>query len=403
MRQLAILHELSAAEPYVDSQTILQRMGMNYRRKLAWGERQLPGTPKRQSVCSALRALPAEAELFVFRSCPVRVWIDRLVTLYLDGSPVPAREERAGEIYEKIVCAVPRLTAKDGDKDGAWRELQLWGYDLETPLINAFPAITSGWSGTSVSGASSASWNEAQEVETLFNQFMGESAGAEKVVLRSVNDIDACARVQDALSAIGEVSDLILTDIAINVRHVCIMDYARWPSMEESEYREIGSSMSRHNVPGVIFLARSTLESIEETVEALYHEALHRKLGNALGEWRILKVEYEWRESPRFKCAWNPAYSWNTNEWSFDRTLDAYHVYGHLICFYGAVLEHGSYASAIRARVAHERRSVSFYRFQRLYPWLREHERCMDKDGIDLVKCVERAVTRSLEDMPFPH
>ena len=78
--------------------------------------------------------------------------------------------------------------------------------------------------------------------------------------------------------------------------------------------------------------------------------------------------------SARFVCPWNLDLEWNTNRWSFDRALDAYHVYAHFYVYYGALLDQkvGDRAALEERIVA--RRKASYDKAVILRKWLLDNE-----------------------------
>ena len=133
-------------------------------------------------------------------------------------------------------------------------------------------------------------WSEALSIEVLFHRLI-PSAGAEPCVLRPMTTHQVeCLEL--AIEELDAICPEITRDFALHVRHVCLMDVARWHSMEDSEYREIGQSMSRHVVPSCVFLSLHAFRSQQELRESLLHESLHRKLGNLVYSEDILRRDY---------------------------------------------------------------------------------------------------------------
>ena len=112
--------------------------------------------------------------------------------------------------------------------------------------------------------------------------------------------------------------------------------------MEDGEYREIGQSVSSHEVPSSTFFSGYVLASLPLLAESLYHEALHKKLSNTIVAGDILRDGYDTHTSKRFHSYWNRDFSWNSNQWELDRALYAYHVYVHLLVYYSLLSRAGA-------------------------------------------------------------
>jgi hypothetical protein len=211
-------------------------------------------------------------------------------------------------------------------------------------------------------------------------------------VLRSLSE-EQCEQIEKGIEHLGGVSPEAALDVLVNVRHICYMDYARWPLMEPSEYRNVAQSLSRNTIPSTIFLSCHAFASTDDLVESLYHESLHRKLSNLVHTRNILKSSYDWKVSPRFSCYWNKHFTWGSNDWPFDRVLDAYHVYIHLFLLYGAVLESDAINEFSMGRSV-ERRNVSHERARVLGEWLyAAADDCMGDEGIPFLERMTQAFT----------
>jgi hypothetical protein len=68
--------------------------------------------------------------------------------------------------------------------------------------------------------------------------------------------------------------------------------------------------------------------------EALLHEAAHKKLSDIVLTRAIFRYGFSAADSPTIRAPWNSPLSWNSNDWSIDRALFAFHVYVHLALFF---------------------------------------------------------------------
>jgi hypothetical protein len=162
--------------------------------------------------------------------------------------------------------------------------------------------------------------------------------------------------------------------------------------MDETDYREIGQSVSSHMIPSTCFFSYHSLNSDESLAEAIYHEALHKKLSNTIITKRILVKDFDAEVGPKFISSWNRDTSWNPNRWGFDRALYAYHVYAHLIPFYGAILERKD-VFRLDTDLCFQRRLISLKRATEIGQWLHGHQdRCLGADGRELLRKLDGVV-----------
>lgn len=89
-------------------------------------------------------------------------------------------------------------------------------------------------------------------------------------------------------------------------------------------------------LPGVVVLStRVSASSVEETGELLFHEALHQKLADCLVTRRISPpMGYRAGAGPLAVLPWNPRPD-GPRRLDMTRCLSAYHVYVHLLWYWG--------------------------------------------------------------------
>lgn len=393
----AILESLTSDGPFCNSLQIMIRANTRYHRMIDWIDQELGIGCPQSKVGLGLGSLSADERNFLLRCGTVRVLADRLSAL-LHSADKNTRRDALLEAYHALqqpFQAVEKARLIDQARD--WRNT--WSaahFDCRRLLSECFPFLMSAWVGIEKQDDQPNNWNEARDVEELFRKEI-PTAGAEECCLRPLTEAQ-CSLIEQAVEAIQALCVHTAYDILINVRHVCYIDYSRWPHMTDAEYRDIAQSLSRNNVPSCIFLSCHAFASIDDLAESIYHEALHRKLSNLIHARQILRPGYHWKESPRFRCQWNRHFSWGSHEWPFDRALDAYHVYVHLYVYYGAVLE--LMPDQFSLDRAARRREVAHARAMSLGEWLYKNaSECMDTDGLPFLETMKQAVALSSNQM----
>ena len=386
--QHELLTELSSTGRFGDSVRILGKVVTRYMQMLAWVEEELSRSGRSYSLWLVINQLSNAEKLFLFRTCEVRVLLDKIASHLLDGD-----ETSAFQKYKSLEFIFRGLHSRyilGGELSDKWEAL---GFDMAACVTSPFPLVVSAWVGRMGQSEEQASWNESSSIDALFDEMI-LSAGAEPCVLRPMAE-EQVWRVEQAIVELDKISSEITKDIALHVRHICLMDVARWRTMKDRDYRAIGQSMSRHLMPSCIFLSLNAFQSEFELIEAIYHESLHRKLGNILFAEEILRKDYSAEESQSFICPWNPDLEWNRNAWPFDRTLDAFHVYVHFYIYYGVLLENpeGKIEEDLMAR-----RNKSYGRAKCLGQWLNEYAgHHMGGSGPELLLYLQLALERSRE------
>jgi hypothetical protein len=380
--QQALLRSLASDGCFCDSQEILRTANAWYRNTLTWVETDLGFADRPNALCRSLDAMPPADRCFVLRSAPVRSTIDEIASKLFRGSQDAFRADLI-QLYEKLcnTLAVQAAKANQRATDTHWSKWQEAGYDVRAVIAEPFPYLTSAWVGSrECDDTDATAWDEAREVERLFESHMASSVGAEQCVLRPMSAANI-SQMEKALEFLNEFSSPVARDIAINVRHFCLIDFARWSVMSSSDYREIAQSVSSHLIPSVCFLSTYSLSNMSLLIEALYHEALHKKLSNLIYSRHILKDYYDALTAPRFCSYWNQDTQWNSNQWEFDRALYAFHLYVHLTVFYGVLLE-GEEQNELPRSWCADRREKSIERGKAIGKWLLQTaDTCMGADG----------------------
>lgn len=354
------LRYLTGGDPLLSSQRILHRANARYLGAVGWAEGTLG---LGEALWARLRALPHADACFVLRSGGVRSLIDRLCDEASEGRVEPRPETAWQHAALQAVLNGPRDENRPVDAAGG-------GFDRRTPLTAPYPFVTAAWSGSSIDSR----WDESRHVETRFEEIMATSVGAERCSLRPITALQA-HRIEQALLLLEAVDPLLPHEIAIHVRHACWIDYARWPEMEDGEYREIGQSVSSHEVPSSTFFSGYVLSSLPFLAESLYHEALHKKLSNTIVAESILRDGYDTKTSRRFLSYWNRDFPWNSNCWELDRAVYAYHVYVHLFVYYSLLSRPGAIEEAapggdLSSAFVQQRREDAHERALALRDWL---------------------------------
>ncbi|MBT9528528.1 MAG: hypothetical protein IV105_24975 [Rhizobacter sp.] len=313
------LNLLLGEGPMSSSPSIAARSSRHYRLSIQALD-QIYSARLGKEIAPALERLPAAAKMFLLRTGPVRTRIDALFERSYDANWDAEGELLADfeDLYRYVCRAV---TAASSAGNGRF-------FDDTVVLSGPKPFECCAW----VGGA-----EEAEDIRLLFAEQMSKSVGIEPCVLVEMDE-QKIGMARAALEILGSIDLRLLTDVVANVRHICLIDYERWVQMSPGEYRDIGQSVSSHNVPSTCFFSLESFSSIEKLTEAVYHEALHKKLSNLILSSEILKPGFDFSATPTFLSHWNRNTSWNSNVWGADRALYAYHVYVHLLVLYGAML-----------------------------------------------------------------
>jgi hypothetical protein len=365
--QSFLLDQMSSAGPFFDSALIAKRASTVYGNALSWIETELGVENDPNSPTNILRQCPWEIRTFLLRLCDFRAKIDEIARVLNSSMSTATKMSISSQVLKDLVK--PFLIYAE-EKSRIFTELtsSKIGFDVGVELTSPFPFITSAWSPAERNDSRvEQGYCEINEVEVLFNKHMAKDAGVEKCVLRKM-PLEIIERIEICLEFLQEISPKLLHEVSFNVRHIAMIDFERWPSMSEQEYREIGQSISSHLVPSCYFFSHHSLHSREKLIEAIYHEALHKKLSNILVAEPILHEGYDAASAPRFFSYWNRDTNWNGRNWEFDRALYAFHVYVHLLVFYGAILERSDIY--FPEAIARRQRKLSIERATALGNWL---------------------------------
>lgn len=167
----------------------------------------------------------------------------------------------------------------------------------------------------------------------MFSREIAHSISSRPAVLRTCDE-----RLERNLIAGSQLLDSLLPDLARSVRAhvhlVAIVDVADRRQWGREIRADLCQNVSTHAIPGTIFLSPSPLRSPWHAAEALLHEAAHKKLSDLVLTRSIFRPGFTASDSPTIRAVWNSPISWNSNDWSVDRALFAFHVYVHLALFF---------------------------------------------------------------------
>ena len=320
-----LLEKLHTDHRFGDSAQILSRVTLHYHGLLAWCELRLGLDGRQDALWRQLQSLQSVDRTFILRSGPIREMIEQLATSISGpgGADLKILSTLASILTEAF--QLPRNAGVP------------YGFDAAPTITEPYPLHLIVHTKRSIESSAVAPWNEAEAVRQMFDREMANDVGARRCVIRAADSSDV-GRFEEALALLGRVSTHIPTDVAAHVRHLCPIDFECWEQMLPEEYREIGQSVSSHLVPSTCFFSYHSMGRTETLTEAIYHEALHKKLSNILVADSVLSDDYNPLTSERFVSYWNQDTAWNPNAWEFDRALYAFHVYVHLVAYYKRVL-----------------------------------------------------------------
>jgi hypothetical protein len=167
----------------------------------------------------------------------------------------------------------------------------------------------------------------------MFEREIAHSISSRPAVLRTCDE-----RMEGNLVAGCRLLDALLPDLARSVRAhvhlVGVVDVADKRHWGRETRADLCLNVSTHAIPGTIFLSPSPLRSPWHAAEALLHESAHKKLSDLVLTRPIFRAGFTAADSPTIRAPWNSPLTWNSNDWSIDRALFAFHVYVHLALFF---------------------------------------------------------------------
>jgi len=190
-------------------------------------------------------------------------------------------------------------------------------------------------------------WAEAEEDGVMtdlfvrrFKEDISDSIASEPTVLRSPTDsmlktLEGGVRILRSL--IPDLAHSVMTHVQV-VAIADVADQSKWGSPVRSTMCQ---NVSTHTIPGTIFLSPSPLRTPWHAAEALFHEALHKKLSDIVLTSNVFRDKYDTEDSVTIHAVWNRDLSWNSNQWPVDRALFAYHFYVYIAFFYRCIRERG--------------------------------------------------------------
>lgn len=182
------------------------------------------------------------------------------------------------------------------------------------------------WNGTSA----------GRHFQRLFEREIASSVSSQRAALVQPDDT-YLQTLQNGYDLLSTVAPALSESVLPHVRVICIIDYENIHQRIGRVRTDLCQNVSTHAVPGTIFLSPSPFRSPLHAAEAILHEAAHKKLSDLVLTERIFRENYNPDDAPTVKSIWNSWLPWNTNEWSIDRALFAYHVYVYLTAFFDAV------------------------------------------------------------------
>ena len=183
-------------------------------------------------------------------------------------------------------------------------------------------------------------WNDSWDMHPaggnfrrLFDREIATSVSSQRVVPVTPDD-DQIRSLRRGYDLLTQVEPDLCNSVLRHVRVIAIIDYEDAEQRKGRVRTDLCQNVSTHAVPGTIFLSPSPLRTPLHAAEALLHEAAHKKLSDLVLIGKIFRDNYNPDRAPTIQSIWNRPLSWNTNEWSVDRALFAYHVYVYLSCFF---------------------------------------------------------------------
>lgn len=170
----------------------------------------------------------------------------------------------------------------------------------------------------------------------LFEREIAHSVSSKLAILRSPDE-----RLQASLVAGHRLLMRLLPTLArsalAHVQLVAIIDVADRRKWNSETRANLCQNVSTHAIPATIFVSPTPLRSPWHAAEALLHEAAHKKLSDLVLTRPVFRQGYSAETAKTIRAVWNSPLSWNTNDWSTDRALFAFHVYVHLGLFFRRV------------------------------------------------------------------
>jgi HEXXH motif-containing protein len=174
-----------------------------------------------------------------------------------------------------------------------------------------------------------------------------------------------------AAALAGDLLGTLATDLFSHVRVVVLV-------AGQSVFR----SASDRGAPGAVFLRLVPGDQPLTVAELLVHESVHHRLYDLYASRSILAAGYQERSSEPIVAHWNQPSAFDTNLWSPDRALAAFHVYVHLAVLFTRACEEGT----PRPRNAAARARQSCERARYLGEQLRGRSGDLGPDGLRLVE-----------------
>jgi len=215
------------------------------------------------------------------------------------------------EIARLLTIATERMRAGELDRP------------LESPLAQRLP------------GHSIWLWREdgmdefGRELGRLFQTDVVYGSESENLALRTATR-RMTRVIRDAVLVLDRLVPYLARGLLPHVTLIAVVDQLHRNGDRIPPGSPSFESGSSDSVPGIIFLSPSALRSVWSTAEAIFHESCHQKLFDLASVSTIYRSGYSPASSERIKSIWNRSTAQNSNFWSIDRALIAFHVYVHL-------------------------------------------------------------------------
>jgi hypothetical protein len=277
-----------------------------------------------EDISKILNELSDATYLFLFRSGPVQILIERIENLLYHDTPNIEDVSTCYILFKQILMYVYENQNK----------AILTFFEISQPLTEPFALSVIAFDPNNVDSDFD-KWNECSEINKGFYSIISKETGKPYTVLRSftpnyINDL------KTALSLISTFFPYILYDLSINLKHICLYDIAEWNEYPNKRDNISTFSCSDRRLLSCIFLSVKSFVSVHKLFEAIFHEALHLKYFNATRALPLYKKTYRGSSNDEFKCPWRKN---SARPWKFDRTFAAFHVYVHLFVAYKALLQ----------------------------------------------------------------
>jgi hypothetical protein len=173
----------------------------------------------------------------------------------------------------------------------------------------------------------------ASRLANLYRRELIAGSGSEELVLRAPDQAMRANLIEGSrllAKIVPQLSESIFAHVSL-IGVIDVADRSKWSAPDRPGLFESGS---KNTVPASLFLSPNALRSSWNAAEALFHEGCHQKLFDLVATHSIHRPGYRAEDSVRVVAVWNRSVPGNSNEWTVDRALVAFHVYVHLGFFF---------------------------------------------------------------------